>query len=197
MKKIVVQPKDQDQFNMLQDMFNAININFKIQKEGEKTSAPVIENNPISKSNTKSPVLIEQIDHAISAVYTLEFRTELCYCFLLVPFLDSILTTHPFLAQQEANIGIAMHETVINAIEHGNQSDPAKSVHVMVDINPQQFTATVRDEGQGFDYLNVPDPTLEENIEKHTGRGLFIIQQISDQMSFNEKGNEITFSFDL
>ncbi|RYY26371.1 MAG: ATP-binding protein, partial [Sphingobacteriaceae bacterium] len=56
---------------------------------------------------------------------------------------------------------------------------------------------TVADEGPGFDYNNIPDPTAPENLEKLTGRGVFIIKHLADQFIFNARGNEVELHFKI
>jgi serine/threonine-protein kinase RsbW len=50
----------------------------------------------------------------------------------------------------------------------------------------------MRDEGDGFDYKNLPDPTLEENLQELKGRGVYLIRRLMDEVVFNEAGNQIT-----
>jgi serine/threonine-protein kinase RsbW len=53
----------------------------------------------------------------------------------------------------------------------------------------------IKDQGIGFDYNNLPDPTAPENIEKENGRGIFLIKNLSDDVEFNNEGNLITITF--
>src|SRR5207244_3196181 len=73
-----------------------------------------------------------------------------------------------------ANMLIALTEAVNNAIMHGNASDPNKMVQINVQSDDHQIGFIVRDEGKGFDYNNLPDPTAPENLEKPSGRGIFL-----------------------
>jgi serine/threonine-protein kinase RsbW len=52
-----------------------------------------------------------------------------------------------------------------------------------------------QDEGKGFDYHNLPDPTAPENILKENGRGIFLMKNLSDEIEFNDSGNEVTIYF--
>ena len=56
---------------------------------------------------------------------------------------------------------------------------------------------SVKDNGPGFDFMSVPDPTLPENIEKTSGRGLFLIKHLSDELSFANNGATIKMVFNL
>ena len=94
------------------------------------------------------------------------------------------------------NVLIAVTEAVNNAIIHGNAFNSAKSVVVEVNQDDESFTFRITDEGQGFDYMNLPDPTSPENIEKENGRGIFLIQNLSDCLDFEENGKVVIITFD-
>jgi serine/threonine-protein kinase RsbW len=94
------------------------------------------------------------------------------------------------------NVLIAVTEAVNNAIIHGNTFNVNKSVTVEVVQTDDSLTFRVIDEGAGFDYLNLPDPTSPENIEKENGRGIFLIQNLSDSLDFEESGKVAVISFD-
>lgn len=95
------------------------------------------------------------------------------------------------------NIMIAVTESVNNAIMHGNQSDKSKSVFLSLILEEKLIKFTVRDEGEGFDYQNLPDPTAPENIDKPGGRGIFLMKNLCDEVQFNENGSSIVLSFYL
>lgn len=83
---------------------------------------------------------------------------------------------------------IAMTEAVYNAIVHGNKMDTAKQVKVTFSIDGKNMVFQIEDEGSGFDYNNLPDPTAPENIEKPHGRGVFLMRNLSDQCEFIDAG---------
>lgn len=93
------------------------------------------------------------------------------------------------------NIMIAVTESVNNAIRHGNKLDPSKNVKLCLQLNENQITFLIEDEGEGFDYNNLPDPTAPENIEKPGGRGIFLMKHLADEVSFKEKGKLVELSF--
>jgi len=95
------------------------------------------------------------------------------------------------------NIMIAVTESVNNAIIHGNQSDTKKNVHLKLSLEKSLIKFTVEDEGIGFDYDSLPDPTLPENINKPGGRGIFLMKNLCDEVSFKEKGSIAELSFYL
>jgi serine/threonine-protein kinase RsbW len=95
------------------------------------------------------------------------------------------------------NIMIAVTESVNNAIVHGNQSDSKKNVHLQLALEESQIKFIVEDEGTGFDYNNLPDPTLPENISKPGGRGIFLMKNLCDEVSFKKDGRVAELSFYL
>ncbi len=95
------------------------------------------------------------------------------------------------------NIMIAVTESVNNAIMHGNGSDKSKSVHLSLILEEKLIKFTVKDEGHGFDYQNLPDPTAPENLEKIGGRGIFLMKNLCDEVQFKENGSSIILSFYL
>ena len=78
------------------------------------------------------------------------------------------------------NMLVALTEAVTNAIYHGNKSDPGKKIRIEYGCVHNTLTFTVADEGPGFDFYHLPDPTAPENIEKGNGRGIFLIKNLAD-----------------
>jgi serine/threonine-protein kinase RsbW len=95
-------------------------------------------------------------------------------------------------------VGVAVRESVINAVKHGNGHDAEKCVHVeftpLEDDGPQGLAIRVRDEGGGFDPATLPDPLAPENLLKASGRGIFLIRNFMDEMTLQrapEGGMEV------
>jgi serine/threonine-protein kinase RsbW len=96
------------------------------------------------------------------------------------------------------NILIAVTEAVNNAINHGNQQDPTKKVHVEVGYLPDRsLKFTVTDEGKGYDFDLLADPTDPENIEKISGRGVFLMKNLADSIEFSNEGKTVEMRFRL
>lgn len=93
------------------------------------------------------------------------------------------------------NIMIAVTEAVNNAIKHGNSGNSTKNVHLSLSLNDNLLKFVIKDEGSGFDYDNLPDPTAPENIEKPGGRGIFLMKHLSDEVHFTEGGKTVELSF--
>jgi serine/threonine-protein kinase RsbW len=90
---------------------------------------------------------------------------------------------------------VATLEAVNNAITHGNKANPQKLVDVEIEFDKDEIKITVTDEGEGFDPGKIPDPTMPENIEELSGRGVFLMTKLTDSIKFNEKGNSVTMNF--
>lgn len=93
------------------------------------------------------------------------------------------------------NILIAVTEAVNNAIIHGNKYSDSKKVRVEVKKADEGVIFTVTDEGSGFDYINLPDPTAPENLEKPDGRGIFLMKNLSDGVIFDSNGSKVSITF--
>lgn len=93
------------------------------------------------------------------------------------------------------NVLIAVTEAVNNAIIHGNKESSSLLVDVGVFDETEAFMFEVRDKGNGFDHINLPDPTAPENIEKENGRGIFLMRNLADEVVYNDKGNEVAILF--
>jgi serine/threonine-protein kinase RsbW len=93
------------------------------------------------------------------------------------------------------NVLIAVTEAVNNAISHGNEQVSSLTIDVAVGDAKESFCFKIKDQGNGFDYHNLPDPTAPENILKENGRGIFLMKNLSDEVEFNEAGNEVIIYF--
>jgi serine/threonine-protein kinase RsbW len=93
------------------------------------------------------------------------------------------------------NIMVAVTESVNNAIRHGNKNDKKKNVYLSLSLNENLIKFIIKDEGIGFDYHNLPDPTAPENIDKPSGRGIFLMKHLSDEVTFKNEGSEVELCF--
>lgn len=110
-------------------------------------------------------------------------------------FIDNAKEKYQFDDGLYGNIMIAVTESVNNAIRHGNKLDPSKNVHLSLKLIESQIQFIIQDEGDGFDFKNLPDPTAPENIEKPGGRGIFLMKHLADEVSFNEDGKQVELTF--
>lgn len=93
------------------------------------------------------------------------------------------------------NILIAVTEAVNNAINHGNRQNPEKKVHLEFIDRGDRLSFSVKDEGEGFDHEALPDPTDPENLEKISGRGVFLMKHLADEVEFSENGTKVEMTF--
>lgn len=110
-------------------------------------------------------------------------------------FVDSLKDKLQISDNLYGNLLISLTEAVNNAIIHGNGLDANKKVKVTCKKEDNTYSFTVADEGNGFDYNNLPDPTDPNNIEKLTGRGVFLMKQLSDQLIFSKGGSQVELQF--
>ena len=132
---------------------------------------------------------------------------------------ETLVQSNLFDESAAVHFGVALHEAIANAVNHGNlevssdlrqeherifedalkarrNQEPyaQRKVHVLVSISPEEGAKMViRDEGPGFDVMSMADPTQEVNLDRVGGRGLLLIRTFMDQVSHNPSGNEITF----
>ncbi len=91
-------------------------------------------------------------------------------------------------------VRLSLDECVTNAFRHGHRCDERKQITVGYLVESDRVTMKVRDNGQGFDFGLIPDPTLEENLLQPGGRGVFLTMKLMDEVQFNDVGNEITLT---
>jgi serine/threonine-protein kinase RsbW len=92
-------------------------------------------------------------------------------------------------------IAMAVRESMVNAVVHGNRYSAHKKVRLSVSKGPREFVVKIADEGEGFDYENLPDPLAQENLLRHSGRGIFLIKAFMDDFQVRRlepKGSEVT-----
>lgn len=140
------------------------------------TAAPIDETSAISKASTLS----------LSMLSTRENVAR------IIELVNRCLDQFELPEDAAFDVRLATQEAVINAADHGNLWDETKRVHLYCEVMTDRFKMTVRDEGCGFKLSEVPDPTLPENILKESGRGIFLMRNLCDEVSYNEMGNEIT-----
>jgi len=114
---------------------------------------------------------------------------------IIESFIDNAKEKYRFDDDIYGNIMIAVTEAVNNAIRHGNKNDSSKNVTISLSFEDGLIKFKISDEGNGFDYHNLPDPTAPENIEKPGGRGIFLMKHLSDEVTFKDKGRVVELNF--
>ncbi|GAA4309076.1 ATP-binding protein [Nibribacter koreensis] len=95
------------------------------------------------------------------------------------------------------NIMVAVTESVNNAIRHGNKFDKDKNVYLSLFVEPKQLKFEIEDEGTGFDPEALADPTAPENLENPGGRGIFLMRNLCDDVSFSNDGRTVSLTFNI
>ncbi|MEX0779497.1 MAG: ATP-binding protein [Balneolales bacterium] len=99
--------------------------------------------------------------------------------------------------EKAASVSLALSEAVTNAILHGNKENVEKKVEIQTSLQDNKLHITVEDEGEGFTPTELPNPTAEENLLNTSGRGVFLINQVCDDVKYSKKGNQVTLIFNL
>jgi serine/threonine-protein kinase RsbW len=126
---------------------------------------------------------------------TLEFPAKGENITIVERLIDELCEKHNVHEEHYGNLLIALTEATNNAIFHGNKQDPEKTVVVSYKVDGDNFFFRIEDEGPGFDFENVPDPTSPENLEKPNGRGVFLMRHLSDSIEFLEDGRIVEINF--
>ena len=100
-----------------------------------------------------------------------------------------------FDSQSHFAIRISLEEAFINAMKHGNKNDPKKKVQIEYKVDSELVEVTVEDEGPGFERQGVPDPTLDENIEKCSGRGILLMEAYMSSVHWSRGGRRVHMIF--
>ena len=95
---------------------------------------------------------------------------------------------------QRFHVTMAVREAAVNAVLHGNEYDPSREIAVGLENTGKDLVFTIADQGRGFIPEAVPDPLAEENLLRGTGRGIFLIRSLMDEVHFRQlhPGTELT-----
>ena len=116
---------------------------------------------------------------------------------LVESFIEKMVEKYKISPDIYGNILISLTEAVNNAITHGNSNDENKTVQIQMQKNNNNLAIRVSDEGRGFDYHNLPDPTAPENLLKVGGRGVFLMHQLTDRIQFHNNGSTVEMHFKI
>lgn len=130
-------------------------------------------------------------------IETVSFSSTLDNLKVAEDLVDEICRKNGVHEDHFGNVLIAITEAVNNAIRHGNLDDTSKNVRLSVKKSDDELCFVVSDEGKGFDFNNLPDPTAPENIENENGRGIFLMKSLADEVEFEKNGTEVSILFKL
>lgn len=116
---------------------------------------------------------------------------------LVEKLIENICKTFNISEDFYGNILVALTEAVNNAIQHGNKGNPEKTIDILFKPQEGVISFIIKDQGDGFDYNNLPDPTDPENIEKLSGRGVFLMRNLADMVEFSDNGRTVALNFKI
>ena len=130
-------------------------------------------------------------------VKTIKFASKAENITIVEKFIDDLRNEVNIGDDVYGNILISLTEAANNAMLHGNAAIESKNVEISysVDERGKNLSFIVKDEGPGFDYNNLPDPTAPENLERTSGRGVFLMMQLADMVVFSDKGATVEMQF--
>ncbi len=129
--------------------------------------------------------------------FGLQIGSKLGNIILVEKFIEEIKETYNISNEIFGNMLIAITEAVNNAIVHGNDNNEEKMVEINMTSDVSLMKFIITDSGSGFDFNNLPDPTAPENLEKVTGRGVFLMKHLSDMVIFSNKGSIVEIQFKM
>jgi serine/threonine-protein kinase RsbW len=103
-----------------------------------------------------------------------------------------VSSTAGFDEDDQHKIDMAVHESVINAIWHGNKNDPSKHIWLRFEIFSDRLEIRIRDQGNGYDLSHLPDPLSQENLLNVSGRGIFLIRTFMDDFRVESREGQGT-----
>nr|WP_262898270.1 ATP-binding protein [Carboxylicivirga sediminis] len=130
-------------------------------------------------------------------VNKIEFNSETKNINIVEKLIDDLSAQYSLHNDIYGKLLLAVVEGVNNAIVHGNKLDKEKLVVVEYLLDDTRVEFTIKDEGTGFDYTEVPDPTKPENLEKTHGRGIFLMHHLADEIEFENEGSIVKMTFNI
>lgn len=128
---------------------------------------------------------------------TLKINSSVNNIYLVERLIDNVCDEFKLTEDSYGNILIAVTEAVNNAIHHGNLNNPEKFVNINFESDSKKLIFAISDEGKGFDQSTLPDPTDPTNISKPSGRGVFLMKNLSDAIKFEENGKKVLLEFNF
>lgn len=130
-------------------------------------------------------------------VKTIKFASKPENITIVEKFIDDLKNELNIGDDVYGNILISLTEAANNAILHGNKADENRQVEISysLDERGKNLSFIIKDQGPGFDYNSLPDPTAPENLEKTSGRGVFLMMQLADMVVFSDNGATVEMQF--
>lgn len=130
----------------------------------------------------------------VSRYVNMTFSEKIPSCLEVIPqFISSVMDKlRQLLTEEEIfDVKLCFEEALVNAVKHGNKLKADLFVEVVIEVQNRCLTLKVIDQGQGYDYKSIPDPTKPDNLQKLSGRGMFLIKRLMDEVEFFDGGRGI------
>ena len=127
----------------------------------------------------------------------LTITSELNNIRMVENFIEKAIEEFKLSEELKGKITLPIIEAVNNSILYGNKKNPQKLIEIAVVKSTKKVIFTVEDEGEGFDFKNIPDPTTPEHLEKVTGRGLYLMTHLTNELLFAKNGAKVIMVFSL
>lgn len=134
-------------------------------------------------------------DYTEHQSYSFPIRSSLKTVSLTIDMIKNKLVKHDL--EKIWQVETVLHEALVNAITYGSDLDNSKNIDISYEMGKKGLRVFIRDTGTGFDVNNITVPVGNEALEKVNGRGIYIMQKFSDEIFFNEKGNELILFFNF
>jgi serine/threonine-protein kinase RsbW len=129
--------------------------------------------------------------------HTLKIKSDINEIHEVERFVEDICDYYNINNSYFGNIIVAISEAVENSIVHGNKQDPSKSINISFEANQKGIVFSVEDEGEGFNLVNIPDPTDIQNNPDKKGTGIFLIKTLADEAIFLNNGRKVKLQFNI
>jgi len=133
------------------------------------------------------PTLLSHVHEKIE----FELPSDLALMNGVLQYLHERVSKLGLIKPERSNLFIALDEAFVNAVKHGNKSDPTKLLKITAELSPKEACFTVEDEGEGFNIHEIPDPCDPANLFRTSGRGVLLIYNIMDEVEYNAQGNRV------
>jgi serine/threonine-protein kinase RsbW len=125
----------------------------------------------------------------------IQLPSDLSYLPRIEGIVDNLASEFDLPEGVSANVYMALTEAVKNAIVFGNNSNHDLPVDIYIHRDEKKVEVTIDDQGKGFDFSAIPDPTAPENIQKITGRGIYFMKNLADEVAFAKNGSSVKLVF--
>lgn len=129
--------------------------------------------------------------------FELAISSQLSNVNIVRSFLDEIFSKFRLDRKYFNRIFLGLSEAVCNCIVHGNALDEEKKVFIKVRYSCGSLLLEIKDEGKGFSFVDLSDPTSADNLKKENGRGIFLIRQTADDVKFFDGGSKVLIRYKL